>query len=185
MVPRAHPNTPSWLCPHGWAHQTVSLTLKVLHQPLLLHTTSLSGMALFLKENLMIFHWHSTLEQSSCPIGGSWHIKNNEFYPQINSLFPFELWDKQVNPKLYFQIPVKLKHSNTFFFLFFYCHPVFPKETEQLFSWAFWEFWRLTLSHAAIPRKRKAEQLNIWTPTNNLHDDFPHDPEELFLEPEK
>lgn len=43
-------------------------------------------MALFLKENLMIFHWRSTSEQSFCPIGGSQHIKNNEFYPQINSL---------------------------------------------------------------------------------------------------
>lgn len=77
---------PPWLS----TSNSPSLTWKMLqtapHQPPLLHTTNLWGMALFLKENLVIFHWHFTPEQSFCPRGGSQHIKINKFYPQINSL---------------------------------------------------------------------------------------------------
>lgn len=76
---------PPWLststCP--------SLTLDMLHQPPLLHTTSLWGMALFLKENLVIFHWHCTPEQSFCSTGGSEHIKTMNSSPK---LIPCPVW---------------------------------------------------------------------------------------------
>lgn len=88
-------NFSSSCCPVGPPRHSLStstcpsLTLNMLHQPPLLHTTSLWGMALFLKENLLIFHWHCTPEQSFCSTGGSEHIKTMNSIPK---LIPCPVW---------------------------------------------------------------------------------------------
>lgn len=79
--------------------------------------TNPGGIALFLKENLTISHWHvSIAEQHLCPHGGSQRINNNKLCPQTLSSWSCDTNRYILNSLLYFQILVKLQCILTLFF---------------------------------------------------------------------
>lgn len=81
------------------------------HWPSSLHTVNLWEIPLFLKENLVIFHWRvPSAGQHLCPHSGSQGVEDNKPYPQTNSLSSLNGDTHQyIRNSLTFPYPSKVK----------------------------------------------------------------------------